>query len=77
MYSLTNPQFSKRDLAGRPAGMRTWMTVRNDDIYSFRWGDPEFARAYLRAMPGPDVLAGFYNEAIRIYLGARVHQHRA
>jgi hypothetical protein len=60
MYSLINPQFAKRDLAGMPAGMRTWMTVRNDDIYSFRWGDPEFARAYLRAMPGPDVLAGFY-----------------
>jgi hypothetical protein len=47
-------------LAGMPAGMRTWMTVRNDDIYSFRWGDPEFARAYLQAMPGPDVLAGLY-----------------
>jgi hypothetical protein len=60
MYSLANPQFAKRDLAAMPAGMRTWMTVRNDDIYSFRWGDPEIARAYLRAMPGPDVLAGFY-----------------
>ena len=21
---------------------RTWMTVHNDDIYSFRWGDPEY-----------------------------------
>jgi hypothetical protein len=59
MYSLTNPPFAKRDLVDMPAGMRTWMTVRNDDIYSFRWGDPEFARAYLRGMPGPDVLAGF------------------
>jgi hypothetical protein len=60
MYSLTNPPFAKRDLAGMPPGMHTWMTVRNDDIYSFRWGDPEFARAYLRGLPGPEMLAGFY-----------------
>lgn len=59
MYSLTNPPFAKRDLVDMPPGMRTWMTVRNDDIYSFRWGDPEFARAYPRGMPGPNVLAGF------------------
>jgi hypothetical protein len=60
MYSLTNPPFAKRDLAGLPTGMHTWMTVRNDDIYSFRWGDPDFARAYLRGLPGPNVLSGFY-----------------
>jgi hypothetical protein len=60
MYSLTNPPFAKRDLADVPPGIHTWMTVRNDDIYSFRWGDPEFVRAYLRGMPGPDLLAGFY-----------------
>ena len=34
--------------------------MRNDDIYSFRWGDPEFARAFIRNLPGPDKLAGFY-----------------
>ena len=34
--------------------------MRNDDIYSFRWGDPEYARAYVRGMPGPDKLAGYY-----------------
>jgi len=60
MYSLTSPPFAKRDLVDMPAGMHTWMTVRNDDIYSFRWGDPEFARAYLRGLPGPNILAGFY-----------------
>ncbi|MBC7783742.1 MAG: carbohydrate-binding family 6 protein, partial [Burkholderiales bacterium] len=60
MYSSTNPPMAKRDLANLPTNLRTWMTVRNDDIYSFRWGDPEFARAYLRGLPGPDVLAGYY-----------------
>ena len=60
MYSLTNPPFAGRDLVDMPAEMRTWMTIRNDDIYSFRWGDPDFARAYLRGLPGPKILAGFY-----------------
>ncbi|MBC8094448.1 MAG: hypothetical protein H7Y43_01430 [Akkermansiaceae bacterium] len=60
MYSSTNPPFAKPTLDSLPAGQRTWLTVRNDDIYSFRWGDPAFARGYLRGMPGADKLAGFY-----------------
>ncbi|MGQ9762029.1 MAG: hypothetical protein ACUVQH_08975 [Thermogutta sp.] len=60
MYSIPNPPFIKSALEGMPPGMKTWLTVRNDDIYSFRWGDPEYAREYIRHMPGPDRLAGFY-----------------
>ncbi len=60
MYSSPTPPFAKETLAALPANLRTWLTVRNDDIYSFRWGDPEYARAYVRAMPGPDKLAGYY-----------------
>jgi hypothetical protein len=59
MYSLTAPPFAKRDLVDMPSSLRTWMELRNDDIYSFRWGDPAYARAYLRALPGPGVMAGF------------------
>jgi hypothetical protein len=59
MYSSTNPPFAKPTLDTLPAGQRTWLTVRNDDIYSFRWGDPTFARDYIRNMPGADKLAGF------------------
>ena len=37
------------------------MTVRNDDIYSFRWGDPDYARGlYPQDLPGPEKLAGYY-----------------
>ncbi len=43
-----------------PSDERTWLTVRNDDIYSFRWGDPAFARAVISQFPGPDVVRGFY-----------------
>jgi hypothetical protein len=60
MYSLPTPPFAQSTLAALPANLRTWLTVRNDDIYSFRWGNPEYARAYVLGMPGPDKLAGYY-----------------
>jgi hypothetical protein len=60
MYSETNPPFIEPLLKGMLPNMRTWLTVRNDDIYSFRWGDPDFARQYVRNIPGPDRVAGFY-----------------
>jgi len=60
MYSSPAPPFAAPVLAEMPAKLRTWMTVRNDDIYSFRWGDPSYAREYIRNLPGPDKLAGYY-----------------
>jgi len=60
MYGMTNPPFIKPLLPELSPSRRTWLTVRNDDIYSFRWGDPEFARDFIRAMPGPDKVVGFY-----------------
>jgi hypothetical protein len=60
MYSVPNPPFIKSAIPHLHEGLRTWLTVRNDDIYSFRWGDLDFARAFVRAIPGPDKIAGFY-----------------
>jgi hypothetical protein len=60
MYSAPTPPFAQATLAALPAHLRTWMTVRNDDLYSFRWGDPDYARAYVLGLPGPDKLAGYY-----------------
>jgi hypothetical protein len=60
MYSIPNPPFIQELLPNLPAGKRTWLTVRNDDIYSFRWGDPAYAREYIRNIPGRDKIAGFY-----------------
>ncbi|MGD0140964.1 MAG: carbohydrate-binding family 6 protein [Tepidisphaeraceae bacterium] len=59
MYSSTTPPFAKHDLADLPPGMHSWITARNDDIYSFRWGDPDYARSYVSNLPGPEVRAGF------------------
>ncbi len=60
MYSVPAPPFLAQALPRIPPGLRTWLTVRNDDVYSFRWCDPGFARAFVRALPAPDRLAGFY-----------------
>jgi len=60
MYSTPAPTFATKALAEMPADLRMWMTVRNDDIYSYRWGDPDYARAFIKALPGPERLAGYY-----------------
>lgn len=59
MYSETNPPFIAPVLEEMPKNLRTWVEVRNDDIYSFRFGDPDFARDYIRNIPGPERVAGF------------------
>jgi hypothetical protein len=60
MYASRSPSFIKEVLPEITPDHRTWLTVRNDDIYSFRWGDPGFARDFINNMPGPDKLAGYY-----------------
>jgi hypothetical protein len=60
MYSEVNPPFIAEVMPYLKEGMKTWLTVRNDDIYSFRWGDPDFAREYILNLPPAAQLAGFY-----------------
>jgi hypothetical protein len=60
MYSIPNPPFIQPLLENLAQGRKTWLTVRNDDIYTFRFGDPAYAREYILNMPSADQLAGFY-----------------
>jgi len=60
MYSTAKPMFIQNLLKLMSPAMRTWLTVRNDDIFSFRWGDPEYARQYVSNIPGSDRVAGLY-----------------
>lgn len=60
MYSVPEPPFIKPVLPLLSPQLRCWLTVRNDDIYSFRWADLDYARAFIKAIPGPDKIAGFY-----------------
>jgi hypothetical protein len=60
MYSITKPIFIQPLLENIAPGMKTWLTVRNDDIYTFRFGDPAYARDYIANIPPADKIAGFY-----------------
>lgn len=60
MYSVPDPPFIREALPYITPDHRTWLTVRDDDVYSFRWGDPAFARAFIRNMPPKEKMAGFY-----------------
>lgn len=60
MYSIPNPPFIKRLLPQLGPRLRSWLTIRNDDVFSFRWADVDYARAFLKALPGEDKIAGFY-----------------
>ena len=60
-YTSTTPPFyelESKDLI-ESSGLRCWMNIRNDDIFCFRWGDPQYARDYLRKMERYEV-AGFF-----------------
>jgi len=60
MYSVPAPSMIKPVLPLLSPKVRSWLTVRNDDIYSFRWADLDYARAFIKAIPGEDKIAGFY-----------------
>ncbi len=60
MYSITKPPFIHPLLENLAPGRKTWLTVRNDDIYTFRFGDPAYAREYILNIPPADKIAGFY-----------------
>jgi len=41
--------------------MKTWLTVRNDDMYYLTWGNPDFAREYVNGMLAlGEIFEGFY-----------------
>jgi hypothetical protein len=39
--------------------IKVWMNVRNDDIFTYRWGNPAYAGAFVKIMP-KDLMAGYY-----------------
>jgi hypothetical protein len=60
MYSVPAPIYIKSYMNLFSPKLKTWLTVRNDDIYSFRWGNPSFARQYILSIPEPEKIVGFY-----------------
>jgi len=62
MHSIVNPPFVLPAMPFLSENRQTWLTVRNDDYYAIRWGSEDFARAYIKAMPGVEErkVAGYY-----------------
>ncbi len=60
MYSIPEPSNINPVLPLLSPELRSWLTIRNDDIYSFRWADLDYARAFVKAIPGEDKIAGYY-----------------
>ena len=60
MYSVPAPPYIKTYMHLFSSKLKTFLTVRNDDIYSFRWGNPSFARQFITSIPETDKIAGFY-----------------
>ncbi len=60
MYSITNPPFVNAAMPLLSQQTKSWLTIRNDDIYSFRWANNEFARAFIKDIPQPEKIAGYY-----------------
>ena len=40
-------------------GVKIWMNVRNDNILTFRWGDPVYAQEYIKFMPR-ELMEGYF-----------------
>ncbi|MFI3324547.1 MAG: hypothetical protein R3Y35_00055 [Clostridia bacterium] len=59
MHAAVKPTFTDSTLKSLPNEMGFWLTVRNDDIYMTRLGDPKFAREYIKNMPKGS-LDGFF-----------------
>lgn len=61
MYSSPDPPFDDRLCEELKAtGVKCWWNLRNDDIFNFRWGDPDYAREFILHLPPRELTAGYH-----------------
>lgn len=62
LYSMPNPPFFDHQLRAdcEKYDLGCWMNLRNDDIFCFRWGDPDYVREYMRNFPEEPIMAGYH-----------------
>jgi hypothetical protein len=58
VYSATNQPYHRQFVKGLGKTKTIW-TLRNDDVYCFRWGAPDFVREFVKNIPY-DVSQGYY-----------------
>ena len=75
LYSSTKPPFADKLCEEmRPAGVKCWWNLRNDDIFCFRWGDPDYVREFLGNFP--EGLTAGYHMGSDGYVWGREHISR-
>jgi len=76
LYSSPRPPFADGLLKEMDAyPIKCWWNLRNDDIFHFQWGDPDYVRAFLRNLPPKEKTAG-YHMGSDGYVWAREHISR-
>ena len=60
LYAHTDPPFADQVLEEAPEGTRWWWNLRNDDIFYFRWGDPDYVRDFINNLPPSDQTRGIH-----------------
>ena len=60
MYANTKPTFVDDILKDAPEGTKWWWNLRNDDIFYFRWGDPDYVREFINKLPPSEQTEGFH-----------------
>lgn len=61
MYSGTTPPWFDHIFreSVEQYGIKSWFNLRNDDLFNFRWGNPEYANEYVLNMP-KDLSPGYF-----------------
>jgi len=60
LYSNTHPGFVDNILRSAPKDTKWWWNLRNDDIFYFRWGDPDYVREFINNFPPAEQTVGFH-----------------
>jgi hypothetical protein len=61
MYATPKPEWAKEYINEyRAFGLKSWWNIRNDDIFHFRWGDPEYASEFIKNLPDETLTAGYF-----------------
>ncbi|MFY0687450.1 MAG: hypothetical protein JXQ90_09805 [Cyclobacteriaceae bacterium] len=61
LYSSPNIPFAEKHIASMEQyGLKSWWNLRNDDIFVYRWGDPEYVRSFINQLPGEKHTAAFH-----------------
>ncbi|ALP93169.1 hypothetical protein [Intestinimonas butyriciproducens] len=60
MYASSAPHMADATFEASVPGATYWIQFRNEDCHDLRWGDPEFMRDYVKGMPGPELVRGFF-----------------